>query len=48
MDYFYNHTPMKMLKILKLIRCKDLSNQKWESYISAKDEVSNWGANFFK
>ncbi len=37
-DYFYNHTN-ENAEDFKIDRCKDLSNQKWESYISAKDEV---------
>ena len=36
--YFYNHTN-ENAEDFKIDRCKDLSNQKWESYISAKDEV---------
>ena len=37
-NYFYNHTN-ENAEDFKIDRCKDLSNQKWESYISAKDEV---------
>ena len=37
-DYFYNHTN-ENAEDFKIDRCKDLSNQKWEKYISAKDEV---------
>ena len=37
-DYFYNHTN-ENAEDFKIDRCKDLSNQKWESYISAKEEV---------
>ena len=36
--YFYNHTN-ENAEDFKIDRCKDLSNQKWESYIPAKDEV---------
>ena len=36
--YFYNHTN-ENAEDFKIDRCKDLSNQKWKSYISAKDEV---------
>jgi len=36
--YFYNHTN-ENAEDFKIDRCKDLSNQKWEKYISAKDEV---------
>ena len=37
-NYFYNHTN-ENAEDFKIDRCKDLSNPKWESYISAKDEV---------
>jgi len=37
-NYFYNHSN-ENAEDFKIDRCKDLSNQKWESYISAKDEV---------
>ena len=36
--YFYNHTN-ENAEDFKIDRCKDLSNQNWETYISAKDEV---------
>ena len=36
--YFYNHTN-ENAEDFKIDRCKDLSNQKWEPYIPAKDEV---------
>ncbi len=36
--YFYNHTN-ENAEDFKIDRCKDLSNQNWEAYISAKDEV---------
>ena len=36
--YFYNHTN-ENAEDFKIDGCKDLSNQKWKSYISAKDEV---------
>ena len=36
--YFYTHTN-ENAEDFKIDRCKDLSNQKWKSYISAKDEV---------
>ena len=36
--YFYNHTN-ENAEDFKIDRCKDLSNQKWESYIAAKNEV---------
>ena len=36
--YFYNHTN-ENAEDFKIERCKDLSNQKWEIYIAAKDEV---------
>ena len=37
-NYFYNHTN-ENAEDFKIDRCKDLLNQKWESYISTKDEV---------
>ena len=36
--YFYNHTN-ENAEDFKIDRCKDLSNQNWETYISAKDEM---------
>ena len=36
--YFYNHTN-EDAEDFKIERCKDLTNQKWETYITAKDEV---------
>ena len=36
--YFYNHTN-ENAEDFRIERCKDLSNQKWETYIEAKDEV---------
>ena len=36
--YFYNHTNQEA-EDFKIERCKDLTNQKWETYIAAKDEV---------
>ena len=36
--YFYNHTNEEA-EDFKIERCKDLTNQKWETYITAKDEV---------
>jgi oligopeptidase B len=36
--FFYNHTN-ENAEDFKIEKCKDLSNQKWETYISAKDEV---------
>jgi len=36
--YFYNHTN-EDAEDFKIEKCKDLSNQKWETYIAAKDEV---------
>ena len=44
-NYFYNHTN-ENAEDFKIDRCKDLSNQKWESYISAKDEVLIGGLTF--
>jgi oligopeptidase B len=37
-NYFYNHTN-ENAEDFKIERCKDLSNQKWETYVAAKDEV---------
>ena len=37
-SYFYCHTNNNA-EDFKIERCKDLSNQKWEIYIAAKDEV---------
>ena len=45
--YFYNHTNEEA-EDFKIERCKDLSNQKWETYISAKDEVLIGGLVFLK
>ena len=36
--YFYNHTN-EDAEDFKIERCKNLTNQKWETYITAKDEV---------
>ena len=36
--YFYNHTN-ENAEDFKIDKCKNLSNQNWETYISAKDEV---------
>ena len=36
--YFYNHTN-ENAEDFKIEKCKDLSNQNWETYIAAKDEV---------
>ena len=36
--YFYNHTNEEA-EDFKIERCKDLTNQKWETHIAAKDEV---------
>ena len=36
--YFYNHTN-EDAEDFKIERCKDLMNQKWETYITPKDEV---------
>jgi len=36
--YFYNHTN-EDAEDFKIDRCKDLSNQNWETYISKKNEV---------
>ena len=36
--YFYNHTN-EDAEDFKIERCKDLTNQKWETFIAAKDEV---------
>ncbi len=45
--YFYNHTN-ENAEDFKIDRCKDLSNQSWESYISAKNEVLIGGLVFLK
>jgi len=37
-DCFYNHTN-EDAEDFKIEKCKDLSNQNWETYIAAKDEV---------
>ena len=44
-DYFYNHTN-ENAEDFKIDRCKDLSNQNWEPYIPAKDEVLIGGLAF--
>ncbi len=36
--YFYKHTN-ENAEDFKIEKCKDLSNQEWETYIAAKDEV---------
>ena len=46
-NYFYNHTNEKA-EDFKIERCKNLSNQKWKTYISAKDEVLIGGLVFLK
>ena len=43
--YFYNHTN-ENAEDFKIDRCKDLSNQNWEEYIPAKDEVLVGGLSF--
>ncbi len=43
--YFYNHTN-KDAEDFKIDRCKNLSNQKWEEYIPAKNEVLIGGLAF--
>ena len=43
--YFYNHTN-ENAEDFKIDRCKDLSNQNWEPYIQAKNEVLIGGLNF--
>ena len=43
--YFYNHTN-ENAEDFKIDRCKDLSNQSWEEYIPAKDEVLVGGLSF--
>ena len=45
--YFYNHTN-EAAEDFKIEICKDLSNQKWETYIEAKDEVLIGGLTFLK
>jgi Protease II len=37
-NFFYNHTNEEA-EDFKIERCKDLDNQEWKNYISAKDEV---------
>lgn len=44
-NYFYNHTN-ENAEDFKIDMCKDLSNQKWVSYIPAKDEVLIGGLSF--
>ena len=44
-NYFYNHTN-ENAEDFKIDRCKNISNQKWESYISAKNEVLIGGLTF--
>ncbi len=43
--YFYNHTN-ENAEDFKIDRCKDLSNQNWEEYIPAKNEVLIGGLAF--
>jgi len=43
--YFYNHTN-ENAEDFKIDRCKDLSNQNWEDYIPAKNEVLIGGLSF--
>ena len=43
--YFYNHTN-ENAEDFKIDRCKDLSNQNWEEYIPAKNEVLIGGLSF--
>ena len=43
--YFYNHTN-ENAEDFKIDRCKDLSNQNWEEYIPAKNEVLVGGLSF--
>ena len=45
--YFYNHTNNNA-EDFKIEFCKDLSNQNWESFIPAKDEVLIGGLVFLK
>ena len=45
--YFYNHTN-ENAEDFKIDICDDLSNQKWETYIAAKDEVLIGGLTFLK
>ena len=45
--YFYNHTNDNA-EDFKIEFCKDLSNQNWESFIPAKDEVLIGGLVFLK
>ena len=44
-NYFYNHTN-ENAEDFKIDRCKDLSNQNWEEYIPAKNEVLVGGLSF--
>jgi oligopeptidase B len=44
-NYFYNHTN-ENAEDFKIDTCKDLTNQKWESYIPAKNEVLIGGLSF--
>ena len=37
-EFFYNHTN-EGAEDFKIKKCKDLADQKWETYIAAKDEV---------
>jgi len=46
-DFFYNHTN-ENAEDFKIDKCKDLSNQKWETYIPAKNEVLIGGLVFLK
>jgi oligopeptidase B len=43
--YFYNHTN-ENAEDFKIDRCRNLSEQKWEEYIPAKDEVLIGGLSF--
>ena len=43
--YFYNHTN-ENAEDFKIERCQDLSNQEWETYIAAKNEVLIGGLTF--
>jgi len=44
-SHFYNHTN-ENAEDFKIDRCKDLSNQNWEEYIPAKNEVLIGGLSF--
>ena len=44
-NYFYNHTN-EDAEDFKIEKCKDLSKQKWETYIPAKNEVLIGGLTF--